>query len=126
MLNIIIVLHIFFVLFVVLTPFVGSNYLMLLHVILVPFMVFHWYLNNNMCALTIVEKNIRKSLYGEVESDDCFTCKLIEPVYDFKKNYESFSTLIYAITFVLWSVSAYKLTSRYMSGELRFLTDFCK
>src|SRR4029079_19804711 len=100
LLKFITLIHILFVLFIVLAPFSNSNYILILHFIFVPFMILHWILNDNTCVLTIIERNLRKKMYGEEQYDDedCFTCRLIELVYDFKKNYETFSKFIYIIT----------------------------
>jgi hypothetical protein len=125
-LDLIVGLHIIFVLFVILTPFYGNNYLLMLHGIAVPFMMLHWVLNDNSCALTIIEKSVREQLYGTVNSSECFTCRLIEPVYDFKNNYESLSNTIYAVTLGLWLISVYKLTCRFRAGEIRSLKDLFK
>lgn len=123
LLYLITILHLLFILFVVVTPLTNSTYFLFLHAIFVPFMIFHWILNDNTCALTVIEKKIREQLYGTVQSEDCFTCRLIEPVYDFKKNYSSFSTMIYIITISLWLVSVYKLYNKYKSGEISEFGD---
>jgi hypothetical protein len=112
-------LHIIFLLFVIVTPFTNSNYFMLLHSIFIPFLLLHWALNDNTCALTIVERYTRKQLYGTAyEDDDCITCRLIEPVYNFNNDHDQFNKLIIFATLMLWSVSMYKLYLKYKSGEI--------
>ena len=123
-LKIITLLHILFVLFVVGIPFMNSPYFLLLHTIFVPFMVFHWIANDNTCVLTIIEKNVRKKMDKKYDEKDCFTCRLIEPVYDFNKNNISSSTVIYIITGILWSISFGKLVYKYKSGQISNLQDF--
>ena len=123
LLKFITLLHILFVLFVVVTPFTNSTYLLFLHFIFVPFMMLHWVLNDNTCILTIIEKKLKKEIYGEVDEEDCITCKLIEPVYDFRKNYSTFSTIIYTITFLLWLISAGKLYYKYHTGSISSFRD---
>lgn len=124
MLYLIIVLHFVFVLFIVLAPFVGNNYLLIMHAIIVPFMMAHWYTNDNNCALTMMEKKIRKNLYGEEpDPNECFTYNLIAPVYDFKKNNNDLSTIIYIVTFCLWGYTLLKLYSNYKNGKLAKLED---
>lgn len=109
-LQLIIIIHLAFVLFIVLVPFIGSASLLLLHVIIVPFMMLHWYLNDNTCSLTLIERSIRYSIYGKLpDSEDCFTYRLIAPVYDFKKNNGDFSKFIYTTTIVLWCYSVLRL-----------------
>ena len=118
-LDLIILLHFAFVLFVVLTPFIGNNYFLVLHAITVPFMMAHWVTNDNTCALTVMEKQIRYNLYGEPpDPNDCFTYKLIAPVYDFKKNNSDSSGFIYLITIILLLITLFRLYSNYKEGKL--------
>lgn len=123
-LYMIVVLHFVFVLFIILTPFIGNNYFLLLHAIIVPFVMLHWYTNDNNCALTMMEKKIRKNLYGEEpDPNDCFTYNLIAPVYDFKKNNNDMSTMIYIVMFALWGYTLLRLYNNYMDGKLSSLHD---
>ncbi len=125
-LKLITLIHILVILFIVIVPFTSSTYLLLLHVIVVPFIMLHWLINDNTCVLTIIEKNMREKMYGEAKTEDCFTCRLIEPIYDFKNDYSSFSTIIYIVTFALWAISVYKLYSKYSSGEISSMKDLFK
>jgi len=119
LLKIITALHVIFVLFVALTPFLNSNYILLLHAFTVPFLMLHWLVNDDTCILTIIESNLRKQIYQEeYEEEDCFTCKLIKPVYRFVDNYNSFSKLIYLITFMFWTISFGKLYCKFRNGEI--------
>ena len=113
-------LHIIFIIFVIFTPMTKSNYFLTLHSVFLPFLMVHWVLNDNNCVITIVEKQIKKNTYGIKynEDDDCITCKLIEPVYDFKKNNEQKAKFIYSITTILWFVSLIKLYSMYNNDEI--------
>ena len=118
-LNIIITIHLFFVVFVIIAPFIGNNYFLILHAVIIPFMMAHWYLNDNNCALTIMEKKLRQSLYGEIPDPyDCFTHNLIAPIYDFKKNNQDISMYIYIITIALWSYSCWRLYINWTNGRL--------
>lgn len=122
MLDFIVVLHFIFVLFIALVPFFAGNYFMILHAVVVPFMMAHWYLNDNNCALTIMEKNLRKAMYGEdPDPNDCFTYNLIAPVYDFKKNNSDMSSIIYIITIGLWLITLYRLYGNWKAGKLQRL-----
>lgn len=127
LLHIITVLHIIFVLFVVVVPFTSSNYLLVMHAIFIPFLLFHWIINDNTCALTLIERKLRQQISGsDALDDDCITCKLIEPVYDFRKNYETFTTIIYTITISLWLLSIYKLCNEYKNGDIKTFKDLFK
>lgn len=121
LLQIITLIHILFILFVILVPFLGSNYFMMLHVIIIPFIILHWIVNDNTCFLTVVEKKLRKEVNGS--EGDCITCKLIEPVYDFKKNFQTFSMIIYSIAITLWLISVGRLYYRYHKGIITSFSD---
>lgn len=118
--NFIWVVHIIIILFVVCVPFTNSNYFLLLHAIFVPFMMLHWVTNNNTCCLTVTEKFLR-NVKTDKDAQECFTCKLIEPIYDFKKNHEAQSAIIYVITIILWIISVSKLGYKIKSGEINSL-----
>ena len=123
LLKIITFIHVMLVIFMTVTPFTNSNYFLLLHAIFVPFLILHWICNDNTCILTIIERKLRKEIYGKVDEDECITCKLIEPVYDFRKNYKTFTILIYAITILLFLISSGKLYYKYSIGEIRNFRD---
>ncbi len=125
LLNLILICHFLVVCFVVLVPFFGGNYLLLLHLILVPFIIFHWLLNDNTCVLSTIETKIREKMNGgiPVNRNECFTCGLIDPIYDFRSNYDTHSNMIYLITILLWFVSLGKLYSRCKSGEVASFYD---
>lgn len=123
LLQLITLLHVIFVIFVVVTPFIGSNYFLFIYSIFIPFMILHWICNDNTCVLTIIERKLRKEIYGKVDEEDCVTCRLIEPIYDFRKNYKSFSMIIYGITILLWFIAVGKLYSRYSDGSIKGVND---
>ncbi len=89
-------------------------------------MIFHWILSDNTCFLTLVEKYLRTRNGETINNSDCFTCRLIEPVYDFEKNNKSFSDVIYLTTIFLWVISFTKLYKKYSSGEIKSFYDLGK
>lgn len=108
--NMVWVIHFFFVLFILITPFTDRRSLLVYHTIFVPSMLLHWLTNNNTCSLTLVEKRLRKKHdKKDDEEDDCFTCKIIEPIYDFRKNNYDYSLLIYIVTLGLFAISSCKV-----------------
>lgn len=119
-------LHILFIIFIILVPFLNNNYLLLLHFITVPFLILHWICGNNTCILTIIEKKIRQNINEKYDENDCFTCRLIEPVYNFNKNYEHMSKFTYIITIILWMVTSGKLLYKYKIGEITSFGDLYK
>jgi hypothetical protein len=117
------VIHLFVVLFVVLTPFFGNNYVLLIHAIMIPFIILHWIANDNSCILTTIEMQLRKQLYGnEINKSDCLTCNIISPIYDVTNNYEEYSLIIYVVTLLLWATAVSKLILQYKEGKIK---DFC-
>jgi len=118
LLKLITFLHIAFIIFVLSPIFINSNYFLMLHAITIPFLIIHWVLGNNTCILTVAEKVIRQKMNLKVDPNDCFTCNLIEPVYDFHKNYKALSCIIYIITILTWIISIGKLSYKYKIGEI--------
>ncbi len=119
LLHFITFLHILFICFIVFAPFVPFDNILILHFIITPFLMMHWLSNNNTCALTIVERNIRQKFFNEQDDDNCFTCKLIEPVYDITKNNNQVK-IIYSVTLLLFLVSACRVYLKYKNGTLQF------
>ncbi len=121
------VLHLIVILFVIASPFSNSNYLLFMHAIVVPFILLHWILNNNTCSLTVAEKYIRSKTYGvDANEDECFTYQFIAPIYDFNKNYDSFSYFTYTLTIGLWVVTMYNLYGRVQEGKINSWTDLSR
>lgn len=123
-LKIVVLCHVLLVCFVVISPFISSNYILFMHSFVVPFIMMHWIMNNDTCALTIMEKKLRQEITGKIEvKEDCFTCKIIEPVYNFKNSYKSQSKLIYAFTTILTLISMVRLFGRYKCGKIKSIYD---
>ena len=110
-------LHLIFLCFVIFAPFTNIPDILLMHSIVVPFMVLHWLLNNNTCVLTLVERQMRKHMLNEEDDNNCFTCQLIEPVYDLTKNNNK-NTIIYLCTLILFFISAYKVFYLHQAGKI--------
>lgn len=123
LLKLIMLCHIAIILCTIGIPFTSNNYLLTMHLICVPFMMAHWYMNDNTCALTIIEVELRRALGYNTDKDDCFTCQLIEPIYDFNKNNKEWETYLYAISTGFWLITVYKLYSMYYKGEIHTLHD---
>lgn len=126
-LKIVVIIHIIFVIFVIFTPFTNSNYFLCLHSIIVPFIILHWSLNDNTCALTTFEKKLREKINGVQNANkECFSCKIIEPIYDFKNNYKERAMFIYGVTIILWCISVSKLYRKYKNKEITKFMDIIK
>lgn len=75
--NVIAFLHLIFVIFVVVTPFLTDDTLILLFYCFIVFSVmFHWITNNHGCVLTLIESKLRNK-----QPTQTFMGKLISPVY---------------------------------------------
>jgi hypothetical protein len=122
------IIHILIVLFVVLIPFVGSNWFLMMHAIIVPFIMLHWITNNNTCALTIFEYYLREVITGKpVDRSQCFAARLIDPVYDFHKDSKDISpTVLYTSVSFFLSVSIGRLIYKKYTGEISSWQDLFK
>ena len=85
----------------------------------------HWVLNDNTCILSVLEHKIRQNMNNgiPINKNDCFTARLINPIYDFKKNNKEYSVCIYLLTTCLWAVSLGKLYYNYKSGKIKSLEE---
>ncbi len=114
LLGLINLIHFLVILFVIIVPFTNSTYLLLLHSIIVPFIMLHWLLNNDTCAITEAERFVRIQMNGgnPVNYNDCFSYKLVGPVYNFVAENPDYSKMTWGITTILWLISLYKLNNR--------------
>jgi hypothetical protein len=134
------IIHIAVILAVLLGPFYATGVNLTLYAIMIPFIVLHWYTNSNVCALTTLERYLRRGKVqssndvagtapqgaddGAPEVTECFTCDLIEPVYDLHKGMPGFSSNgIYVITLILWLIAAFKIRNSYQSGGVMALLE---
>ena len=121
------IFHVIIILFVVLSPFLNINFLLLLHAVVFPFIMLHWMANDNNCILTLIEKKIRMEISGTLpKNSDCFTCILIEPIYDFKSKNQSSSKFIYIGTILLLLITLFRIGYKFKTGQIRYFTDFYK
>jgi hypothetical protein len=96
--------HLFLILFIIMVPLCPSSvYLLTLHSMFLPLMCLHWYLHNDVCALTEIEK----VLTNRKNNKDTFIGSILGPVYEPK------SDNVLKITLVLWSITLYKLNSHF-------------
>lgn len=96
--NILFILHVFIFLFVVVTPFTNYDILILLNMVFMMGIFLHWIVNNNICALTVLEKKLR----GKENDEETFFGKLFGSVYTFGKD-EKISWII-LIGLILFSL----------------------
>jgi hypothetical protein len=71
-------IHLLFVLFIIMGPFIFNNRMFLLFYIMISlFTMLHWIVSNDTCALTLMEQ----FLTGR-KSDDTFIGKIVKPIYN--------------------------------------------
>lgn len=110
--NVVRFIHILFVLYFVILPFVTNKPTsLLMHLIFGFGIIVHWALNSDVCALTILENK----LFGTPISDT-FTNRLIGSVYRIT------NTQIKLITYILCLVSATKLFYSWSQSDEKFFT----
>ena len=91
-------IHCIFVFAIILVPFSNNTPLLEMYVMFIPFLAFHWIVNDNTCALTLLECYITGN-----DRKKAFIGRVVEPIYDINDNY------IYFITFILYCISMYKI-----------------
>lgn len=100
--NIIAWIHLFFVIYVVSVPFVAKMpELLMLHATLLVCLLVHWHLNNDICALTLLEH----VMFPETKKNDLFVQRLVGPVYQIQ-NHE-----IKTVTYILLIVTLFRFST---------------
>ncbi len=120
------IIHLVVILFVVLIPFTNSTFLILIHSIIIPFIMLHWLLNNDNCAVTMMEKYARGGGSAEIKDEDCISYKIVGPIYNLTKDYADYSTITWTVTISLWLISVSKLYIKYQNGEIKKIKDLNK
>lgn len=92
--NLIRIVHYLFVFWLATAPLWGENSRMLA-IIVIPFLFFHWFVNDDTCALTIAECQLRG-----VPKVDSFMQQVVGPVYA-REMTSSFSTVFLAVIWVI-------------------------
>jgi len=106
MFNIISFLHLLLVLYIIVIPLCPymTRELLLLHIALISSILFHWVLNNDVCALTLLEQR----LYPSTPKEDLFMQRLVSPVYTVTNQHVRIGTYM----ILLITVLKYYLTNR--------------
>lgn len=77
--NFISITHAALIVYLITVPLVSESVeILFLHVAILGSIVFHWALNNDVCALTLLEQH----LYPETPRDALFVQRLVGPVYN--------------------------------------------
>lgn len=103
--NVVWLLHAVFLVWIMVAPFTGSEPMLVLHLVVVPFLWFHWWMNDDTCALTMVERQLRG-----VQSEDSFFHNLVSPVYKIRD--KDARVVSWVISLLLWLVTVSKVMKR--------------
>lgn len=103
--NVCAILHVLFVLWIIVTPFTSNEPMLVLHLIVVPFLWFHWILNDDTCALTLVERHLRG-----VQHDESFFHSLVSPVYKIED--KDLRVVSWVLSVALWLFTLSKVMKR--------------
>lgn len=106
-------IHIGFIMWMVWVPFTNNDSMLMMHAIISPFLMLHWILNNDGCALTVMEKHLR-NLDHDHES---FIHSIVSPIY--KIDDATLRPLVFSLTLGLWFVTLHKVISRKSMHLLR-------
>jgi hypothetical protein len=100
--NLIFYIHVGLIIIGILIPFFGNQNLLEMYSLLIPFLFYHWAVNNDTCALTILEQ-----YFTETPKEKTFMQRLIGPVYNIPN--DQIGQLTKTIWFLLWLVVQYRL-----------------
>jgi len=109
------VIHFLLVVFIIATPFIGTDYMLSMHFMIVPFIMAHWLTNQSVCALTEMEKLIS----GKNCDEETFFGQVVGPVYKFRTQKEE-NLFVWTLLISLWFVTFARLQGnnfRYLRAE---------
>ena len=100
--NIIFFIHTILFITSLVVPFTRNVDLLKMYSVIIPFIFFHWAINDDTCALTILES----SLTGK-EQKDTFFGRLMKPIFTIDN--ETSDQVVKSILFSLWLLVQFKL-----------------
>lgn len=93
--------HLIVILIILVVPFTNIPALLLMHSVFSISLLTHWYFNNNICSLTLMESTLRG-----IPTTKSFSHQFISPIYDMSNS--DLSSLCYIIVISLLIISLYK------------------
>jgi hypothetical protein len=103
--------------FILIAPFTNNQYFLSMHALFIPFVMIHWATNQNICALTEIEKFFTEKegddtffgqLFTPIYSNESFIGNILKPIYEIKsKDDEKF--FVWTGLLLLWLITIYKL-----------------
>lgn len=97
------VIHISIILFVLSIPYITNNPdILLLHAMGSLTLIAHWYMESNVCSLTLLESRLRG-----IPMDKSFMHQIVSPIYDISDT--TLSDICWVVTLGNMFVSTYKI-----------------
>lgn len=100
--NIIFLIHLLFLLWILIVPFMNDRRSLEFYSIVIPFIFYHWSVNDDTCALTQAEMYVTGK-----NKDDTFMGRVVGPIYKMEEN--DVNRLTKSLFFALWSFVQYRL-----------------
>ncbi len=110
------VLHAAFLMFMVWAPFSGNKLALVVHALVTAFLWVHWLLNDDTCALTLLEKKLRGCADGA-----SFMYNLVSPLY--KVRDADVRAWSWAASVLLWLTSISHVRWSDVRAAFRLVTD---
>ena len=103
-------IHILFVIFIIITPFIQNLkwIYLVLHVVVIGSLVLHWATNEDVCFLTWLECYVKG-----VPKSESFIHSLVSPIYKIADS--DLKNIIHTVTPLLGSISFYRLFSNWVT-----------
>lgn len=111
--NLIFYIHLVLFLAVVIMPFTNRRENLEFFSVLVPFLFYHWSVNDDTCALTLLEQRVTGK-----HKDELFMQRLVGPIY--KMDDSDLNNAFKTLMFGLWSFAQYRL------GHFDFIAEDLK
>lgn len=81
--NIINIVHLLMIIFILACPFTSINMTIdILYLVFIPFLVLHWVLNNDDCALTVMENYFRGYPLFNKDVNSNYMYRLVHPIFN--------------------------------------------
>ena len=100
------IIHVGITSFIVLGPFIiKAPYDLGIHSVISSLILLHWKYNSDACCLTALEHYFRKLINKTGKIEECFTYKIISPIYNFNQNYKKYNLFSYIAMGFLFCIS---------------------
>ena len=96
-------IHVLFITAVLVVPFTNNIDYLQFYTVFIPFLFLHWALNDDTCALTVIEKVVT----GKTENKETFVGRIIDPIYNMDDS--NISKLNKVVAFGLWFFVMFRL-----------------